>query len=450
MWSRIERNVLVTSQAGVLRMNYISNRAILWGMLGFFCIGHAGQDNPFYDENGPFYEANVRHDRSDYRGAMDAYRALLDKEERCEMIDKGVTLEQLADAHLNYGQACWACGDFETGFAELNKYMGKTGNRPQLKNALVEQDVKNIERDKPTILVRATDGFGDTFTVLKFLKQLKAKGVRVVVIVQGPLQKLLSRSRECADVVITGRDPEPEEFDFDVHLIALGHFVSKHGLSGVKTADDIPRDVGYIHPQKQKVQFWAKLIASNGKRPLGICPDSSTNPVPGGRVLNRNVGYNNMAKLSAVKYACLYNLLSGMGRKPITQCEYDQLPPEEQKKQVNDVVTDEQMKAIYNFDPDTFDKDEPFGDTAAFMQAIKMHNGYIVSSDTSVPNLAGGVGADTCLLLDYHADARWGEVVPGACAKPNRFFECVKEFRQEKEGEWGPVMDNVIKYIDDH
>ena len=114
-------------------------------------------------------------------------------------------------------------------------------------------------------------------------------------------------------------------------------------------------------------------------------------------------------------------------------------------------------KPFYNFDNDNFDGDGPFEDTIACMQAIKAKGGYILSCDTSIPNLSGAVGSAeegkprTLMLLNYHADSRWGEVEPGgSCAKENRFFEDVLEFRQEKEGEWEPVMDNVIKYINEY
>ena len=126
--------------------------------------------------------------------------------------------------------------------------------------------------------------------------------------------------------MIIADELKEKEYDYDCYLMATPHFV------GIEKVEDISRFGGYVHPLEERVAKWTKFITEKGKRPIGICHEASPNPVSGGRLLNRDVGYKNMARLKEVKEdALLYNLMAGMRRRPLLQAQYDALSQEEKK-----------------------------------------------------------------------------------------------------------------------
>lgn len=70
-----------------------------------------------------------------------------------------------------------------------------------------------------------------------------------------------------------------------------------------------------------------------------------------------------------------------------------------------------------------------FSRTAAAMQAMDV----VVSVCTSTANLAGALGVDTRVLLQYHADWRWHE---GAA-----WFSRAVAYRQRRRGDWSGPLD---------
>jgi Glycosyltransferase family 9 (heptosyltransferase) len=74
-------------------------------------------------------------------------------------------------------------------------------------------------------------------------------------------------------------------------------------------------------------------------------------------------------------------------------------------------------------------------DTAAAM----MHLDLVVTCDTSVAHLAGALGRPSWVLLPA-----WGEVCWGSEAETTPWYPSVRLFRQERHGEWGPVVAQVV------
>ena len=75
-----------------------------------------------------------------------------------------------------------------------------------------------------------------------------------------------------------------------------------------------------------------------------------------------------------------------------------------------------------------------FMDSAALITLLDL----VVTSDTAVAHLAGGLGARVWLTLPYVADCRWGREGEFTDWYPN-----MRMFRQETPGEWGPVFEDV-------
>jgi ADP-heptose:LPS heptosyltransferase len=72
----------------------------------------------------------------------------------------------------------------------------------------------------------------------------------------------------------------------------------------------------------------------------------------------------------------------------------------------------------------------PFVETAALMEALDL----VISSDTSVPHLAGALGRPTWLLLPYPAEWRWLED-----RGDSPWYPTMRLFRQGNGEAWEPV-----------
>jgi tetratricopeptide (TPR) repeat protein len=75
-----------------------------------------------------------------------------------------------------------------------------------------------------------------------------------------------------------------------------------------------------------------------------------------------------------------------------------------------------------------------YGDTAAALNAIDL----LVTTCTSIVHLAGAMQRPACLLLSEKADWRWGNY-----GDSTSWYPSVKMYRQEKLGDWGPVIDTL-------
>jgi ADP-heptose:LPS heptosyltransferase len=79
-----------------------------------------------------------------------------------------------------------------------------------------------------------------------------------------------------------------------------------------------------------------------------------------------------------------------------------------------------------------------FMDTAAILHSLD----YVVTSDTSIAHLAGGMGIKTCLVLGFTPDWRWLQY-----RSDSPWYPSLRLFRQNAIGEWDSVLKEVAEYL---
>jgi hypothetical protein len=87
---------------------------------------------------------------------------------------------------------------------------------------------------------------------------------------------------------------------------------------------------------------------------------------------------------------------------------------------------------------------DDFHDTAAIITSLDL----VISSDTSIVNLAGALGRPVWVLLPFICDWRW---LLGRDNTP--WYPTARLFRQTKIGDWATVLDDVctaLKRLVDH
>src|SRR5262249_34752126 len=93
-----------------------------------------------------------------------------------------------------------------------------------------------------------------------------------------------------------------------------------------------------------------------------------------------------------------------------------------------------QPPAIIDLGPDFDVKHGAFMDTAAVMVNLDL----VISSDTSVPHLAGALGVPIWLALPYVCDWRW---LLDRSDSP--WYPTMRLFRQKSPGNWRDVFDEI-------
>jgi hypothetical protein len=78
----------------------------------------------------------------------------------------------------------------------------------------------------------------------------------------------------------------------------------------------------------------------------------------------------------------------------------------------------------------------PFEQTAAVLTAVDL----VISSDTAVPHLAGGLGRPVWLLLAQRPDFRWDDP---AQSQLTPWYASFRLFRQRQAGDWAEVFERV-------
>lgn len=79
-----------------------------------------------------------------------------------------------------------------------------------------------------------------------------------------------------------------------------------------------------------------------------------------------------------------------------------------------------------------------FVDTAAIVLACDL----VITSDSALAHLAGGLGVPTWLLLHHLPDWRWG--LEG---ETSFWYPSMKLFRQSRPGDWDSVISQVHKAL---
>lgn len=257
-----------------------------------------------------------------------------------------------------------------------------------------------------TILLHAEQGLGDTLQFIRYAPLVKRQGGTVIVQCQPPLLKLLGA---CAgiDQLIPRGVPIPA---FDVHA----PLVSLPRLMGTTLAT-IPANIPYIEPDPRLVEQWESQLNSIPEFKIGIAWQG--NP-KFGHDRWRSISLKHFEPLARLEGVRLFSLQKGLGSEQVGEVSL-QVPVTDLSSQLDE-------------------KSGAFMDTAAVMR----HMDLIITSDTSVPHLAGALGVPVWVALPFAADWRWlhaREDIP--------WYPTMRLFRQTQRGDWPEVFERLANEV---
>jgi tetratricopeptide (TPR) repeat protein len=301
------------------------------------------------------------------------------------------------EAHWNHGLALLMAGDWTHGWTEYE------WRRPLRKDPVRRRDAPIPMWDGvadiagKTVLLHSEQGFGDTIMFVRFAAALAERGGNVVLQARPELKRLCSSVPWVANVISTG-DPIPH-LDYHVHLMSLPAILGT-------TPDTIPGSVPYLRSDSALLEQWQARLSEDGAPiRIGIAWGCNPKPLP-----TRACPLSFWKPLSAVAGAPLYALQKGEPAKEIAQASPD-MRLVDHTKDLND-----------------------FADTAAFIANLDV----VITVDTSVAHVAGGLGVPVWILLPYVSDWRW---MLGREETP--WYPTARLFRQREPGDWDGVMKRV-------
>ena len=330
------------------------------------------------------------------REAMPFYRATLERNpNHCE-------------AHFSLGLAHLIGGDFEKGWLE---YEWRWKRDKQLTPRNYQQPVwDGSDLHGKTILLHAEQGLGDTLQFIRYAQVVKELyNARVIAVVQKPLVTLIDYC-PYIDHVATFQDKLPP-FDVQAPLMSLPYILNT-------TEKTVPKTVPYLFARKELINHWDERLRDDKNFKIGICWQGNSNystPFLRSVVAAKSVSLKNFTPISALPGVSVYSIQKQTGTDQL-----DGIPQEFN---------------LYTFEGDFDQSSGRFMDTAAVIKNLDL----VITVDTGIAHLAGGLGVPTWILTPKPPDWRWMLERTDTPWYPN-----VRLFRQETPGDWEGVIEKIV------
>jgi tetratricopeptide (TPR) repeat protein len=314
--------------------------------------------------------------------------------------DRAIALApEFAQARANRAQLALLHGDFERGWPEYEWRLRVPGHGVP-RTAAPRWAGEPL--DGRTILLRAEQGLGDTIQLVRFAPVLAARGARVVVETQPPIERIV-RTCPGIDAVVPRGAPLPPH-DFETPIASVPY---RLGLA----PDSIPAQVPYLAPDPQLAGTARERIERDGAFTVGIAWQG--NPVfP--QDCYRSIPLRRFAPLAAIPGVRLFSLQKGFGAEQLAAAPF----PVEDLSAALDATGG------------------AFTDTAAAMMALDL----VVVSDSAVAHVAGALRRPVWVILPLTPDWRW---LLGREDSP--WYPTMRLFRQRRLGEWDEVLAGVAR-----
>ncbi len=272
---------------------------------------------------------------------------------------------QLADAHFSRATDLLRRGQLAEGFAEYEWRWKCPGFR---EGRFAQPRWDGSPLAGRTILCWSEQGLGDTLQLVRFTRAAKKRGGRVIVECQPLLVQLLSRCAGIDRVIAAGSPLEP--FDVQIPMFSLPGVLKL-------SIDNLWRGP-YLTADEQLVARWRTTLAPLGGFRVGVCWRGNPKQLFDRQ---RSFALAELAPVAALEGVRLIGLQKTEGRDEIASSRF----------------------AVADLGPSLDEASGAFMDTAAVMKSLDL----VITCDTAVAHLAGGLGVPTWVALAAHADWRW-------------------------------------------
>ena len=298
-------------------------------------------------------------------------------------------------AHCNAAALRLLRGDFARGWPDYEwRWMKQS---VVLANRMFTQP---LWRGEPiagkTILLHGEQGLGDTIQFCRYVPLVAARGARVILEVQKPLQALIN-GLGAAQVIAKG-DPLPQ-FDLHCPLLSLP-------LAFGTTMETIPSANAYLAAPVQPSTAWQARLAATPRPRIGLA-------------WSGRAGHERDRERSIGLRAFLPLLETGATIVSL-----------QKEVRAEDAIVLKDRGDILNAGEELGD----FSDTAALMSQLDL----VISVDTSAAHLAGALGKPVWILVTHIPDWRWLLE-----RDDSPWYPTARLFRQDATGTWDGALAHV-------
>jgi Flp pilus assembly protein TadD len=305
-----------------------------------------------------------------------------------------------ADAHFNRSLIWLLRGEWERGWPEYEWRWQRTGGVPR---SFRQPLWDGSPLEGKTILLHGEQGLGDTLHFIRYAPLVKERGGTVLVECPGALVPLLSR---CAGVDrLLARGAALPDFEVQAALLSLP------GILGTTVAT-VPANVPYLSADAELLDRWQRELGRYPGFRIGLAWHGN----PRHRAAERDILLRQFAPLARLPGVRLFSLQKGPG-----------------SEQLRDLP---EGLSVVDFGDRLDESSGAFMDTAAIMK----HLDLVVTSDTAVAHLAGGLGVPVWVGLPRVAEWRWL-----LDREDSPWYPTMRLFRQTRRGDWSDVLERIAR-----
>ena len=360
------------------------------------------------------YAYILSHNKTDYAALANFGKVLLGQRNysEAEKIFEFLVQKFPYDARLHYHRALTMLtqGNYQQGFEEY-KWRWILAGEPH-KMYRGEWDIQtNLEGKRVAICYE--QGFGDVFQFIRYAQLLKMMGVTIFLVVPEKLIPILSQCSYIDEIFSEHLQLPP--VDFKIYFMDLP-------CAFKTTVETIQAPIPYLYADQNLVREWKEKLSFDNNFKVGLCWE--------GKIHDQSFHMRYYSRKRSILFEQLISLskISGVSFYSLQKVDNPQ------------ALTSSDQFMVHDFGPDFDGNHGSFMDTAAVMKNLDL----IISIDTSVVHLAGGLGVPVWILLPYEADWRW---LLNRDDSP--WYPTMKLFRQQKPNEWHEVIEEVCHALEE-
>jgi tetratricopeptide (TPR) repeat protein len=324
--------------------------------------------------------------------------ALMRFDEALASRDRAIALRpDHADAHFFGSLSRLLTGDFDRGWIEYEWRRKGTSTGPSRRDFPQPLWLGGNEIAGKTILLHSEQGFGDTLQFCRYAPLVAARGARVILEVEEPLQGLLAGLAGTTRVIAKG-DRLPD-FDLQCPLLSLP-------LAFRTKLETIPSAVPYLRPPDQALVKWSTRLPSKRRPRIGLAWAGNAKHL---RDRERSIDLRDLLLLLDID-ATFVSL--------------------QKELRATDTTMLKESGGIIHFGHEL----ENFSDTAALISRLDL----VISVDTAIAHLAGALGKPVWILLTHVPDWRWL-----LDRDDSPWYPTARLFRQSDARQWDSVIARV-------
>jgi len=311
-----------------------------------------------------------------------------------------------ASSKMNLAMTYLISGDFTRGWELYNERFKVSevklvGPKPLCKQ-WQDENLDSIT----DILFYSEQGMGDTLQFMRYAKAFKAKGINVAIAAQPKLHQIIQEAN-IFSAILTPKQASKIQNGLWVPLLSVPKFLNI-------SPDNPITNEPYLRTKPDLVIKWRDLLSTERMPIIGINWQGNPKAEKTG-LKGRSLALERFSTIASNGNIKLLSLQKGFGSEQLQTCSF---------------------KSSFVRCQDKVNETWDFLETAAIIANCDL----IITSDTSVAHLAGGMGKRTWLLLKKVPDWRWG-----LGSESTFWYPSMKLFRQTTLGDWDTVLEKVAK-----